>query len=46
MHPIGYVFQQLLDEDPQYRTHLRRRARRTRDQTTARPARPRRPDLT
>jgi hypothetical protein len=28
MHPLGYVFQQLLDGDEENRTHLRRQARR------------------
>ena len=44
MHPLGYVFQQLLNEDEEYRTHLRRQARRkARPARTARPTRRRPP---
>ena len=44
MHPLGYVFQQLLNEDEEYRRHVSRQARRRSRQTrTARPTRRRVP---
>jgi len=47
MHPLGYVFQQLLNENEEYREHLRRQARRrSRQARTARPSRGRMPDGT